>query len=432
MNLIFKEKNYPVLTCTSSGEFEGFYKKDSNGIWRRSLKVNPGRCILAIPPGIASLRHLTLDTVASKQAQEMINTELDSTLYLPVEEGFSFEKIIKGKERTTVFTAWIEKRFLLLCRQTATNLKLVIDEVLVPELAPGNGTPSLLCFEQGRQVTAYFASLPQLPVCFSVPGMPADKILSLLMDHCAVKNLPVPEHIMIWNQKPDSDERWRQILNSAGLSVSPLMIKGWEDFLTHQNFAQIVSWMRSSNKPFSEFINFGEKESITLKDYFLLAVAGSVTLAASGLFFATYYIDLKKDVAVLEKTTASVTRTTEKAKKATTLIREFHEKNTMLRKLSGEKTYSLALIRDIIDAGSEEIQLENLSITMPGEINIQGRATDELFITSVVTKLEESPLIMDCTLTIIEKKAQSHVYSFSIQGKTQNWDHVFKKENQEL
>ncbi|MCG8567396.1 MAG: PilN domain-containing protein [Desulfobacterales bacterium] len=129
---------------------------------------------------------------------------------------------------------------------------------------------------------------------------------------------------------------------------------------------------------------------------------------------------------ILRKQTSNITRAAKKASQATVRIRDIQKKNDLLRKFVQDKPFFLSLLRDVSQAISTESRVDNLSISHTGTISLQGTSKDEILVTSIVKKMEESPMINDCQLYGIEKDSGNHLFKFSIEAGSDQWQRFFE------
>ncbi len=156
-------------------------------------------------------------------------------------------------------------------------------------------------------------------------------------------------------------------------------IQGWADILPLLEPQKTTG----TGLPFGECLQRGDQQALDGRGYFKLAASLVVTLVLIAAFVATLFAQLQDDVSRLEKEAAGITRASQKATKATQLIRNLQEKNKTIRRFAQDKPYSLELLKIIADATSSESRLEGVSITRDGRIVINGLSKDASHVTAI-------------------------------------------------
>jgi len=411
-----------VLCCDKSGRFDGLFAKTAKGTWQKIENPIPGKCVLAVPPGMSAVRSLVLGPVSKKQALQAIDMEARATLFHEKDQGFVFESVNTGPDRTTVFMIWLAREYLFACRKTAMAKGYDVSGLLVPEQLLGKRRAALFCFE-GKQSSGVWFLSEQIPICQSGSSTARESLLSTVMAQADQIGLSGHDDTFIWAMDQDKARAWIQALKEMKILNPPMIIRTWADLLPHMDLTTLVG----RTKPFGEFIHLSDRQPLAPVGYLKLAGFVCVSLLAVGLFLSIHFSQAQNELGRLRKTAAGITRASKKSTQATYLIRETQEKAFLLRKFAEEKPYRLALVRDIIDAGSGKSRLENISVTQDGSISIQGSARDEIYITSIVKKLEESSLIMHCQLNSMESDPENKVLKFSIQARAEKWKDFFNK-----
>ncbi len=418
-----------VLTFDETGALTGQYVQKNNNMWQDlraahvTVRGTPD-CAIAIPPGRCSLRTITLKSGNKKEALQAIEYEAEATLFDSSDKGWTTIRTYSFQDTTFALLAWCEKTYLEKCRGQAEKAGFKVTGVWVPELCMGQNTAALLCYVASESTCMFYLSRQAMPLVQTSPanGLSAQSLAGAILNEVNTLSLEKPTDTFIWAGDADDCKNLQNELGSLSIPAPPIMLRGWVDILPH------LAPTGQTPEAFVDFINTRDRQKLEPAGRFRLFGFVFMTVLALALFIFSFLIQEEKDIKRLQKETALITRASKKAAQATSLIRDIQEKTDLLRTFTQDKPYLLSIVRDITEATSTESRLDSLSVTNTGIIAIQGESMDEVLVTSIVKKMEESPLINDCRLNAMEKDPETGVFRFSIEAKSDQWQQFFQTE----
>ncbi len=426
-----KKQTEYVVAVDASGNLESAYHRNTDGSFAktdlRDAKRRKNRCWLAIPPGCCVVRSLQLSEVSQKDVLQAVKCYAESSLLHPYDDGYVAVRTAKLGACSLAVLFWCEKKFLDACVSEVERTGYTVRGILVPELLLGRTESCLFFYENAHDDLLLCHASPQSPPivqCGLPGGLDKDALLGAVLQEVRGLGAPEPVQFVVWQRNIRADSPVPGLSSGEGQTETPcLVVKSWADILP----SLAPGKETRIRLPFAECLHRDNQQALDARGYgkmFAFLAAGLFLLAA---FAATLYAQLEGEVSLLQKEAAHVTRASQKAAKATQLIRNLQEKNKTIRKFAQEKPYSLELLKIIADATSTESRLESVSITRDGRIVINGISKDASHATAIVKKLEESPRIVQCKLTSLEHVAESKEYKFTIQGRSEAWTAFFEE-----
>ncbi len=432
-----------VVTINADGAMDGVYRGQKEGVFVTVEQANTvrqkERCWLAIPPGTCGVRNLQLDKVSAKEMEQALACLAQSSLLQPYEDGYVAVRCTQQDAFTMGVLFWCEKNFLEGCVARVEDAGFIVCGFLVPELLIGLRESCLLIYENrdachGFRLVCH-ASPGSLPMVLSgttdsgAPGR--DVLYAAMLQEISLHAAPPPEKILFWQNRPATEARSESPLShltavpGSDRTINHQILHGWAELLPH--LLPQDRPPKSDGRLFAQCLNREKRQPLEPRGYFRLAAACAAALILLGAFIFTVYSQLAYDVASLGKEAARITRASQKAAKATKMIRNLQEKNSIIRKFVQDKPYSLELIKIIAEATAKQSRLESVSISRDGSIMINGRSKGPAYAMAIVEKLEESPKITQCKLTTFDHEADSDEYKFTIQARAETWSVFFQE-----
>lgn len=423
-----------VVEVDSAGAVEGAYRREQDGSYVRSedlAAAGSGKnCWLAIPPGSCVVRSLELAGGTQKELVQAVACYAESSLLHPYEDGYVTVRTATTGSPVSAVLFWCEKQFLDDCVANVESTGFSVRGILVPELSIGCVESCLLYYEypdaaHGLGVLCH-GSPQSLPIvqCGPAGASGPDALLGAVLQELRRLGAPDPEKFLVWSKNDRTESPAFEKYQTGVQGAVPLrVIREWTEFLP---LTATQKELRSG-LAFAACLQRDNKHPLDVRGYWKLLASVAVTLVLVAGFIATLYAQLDDEVARLEKEAAQVSRASQKAGKATQMIRNLQEKNKTIRRFAQDKPYCLELLKIIADATSMESRLEGVSISRDGRIVINGLSKDASHVTAIVKKLEESPQIVQCKLTSLERVAESGEFKFTVQARSEAWTAFFEE-----
>ncbi len=427
----------PVLAVDEAGSLAGMFVRDSNGRWidlpdSKEPSSRDRRCFLALPPGMSAFRTISIKGKDKKQALQAIELEAQTTLFEDLDHGWTTRRIYFDEEQTVVLLAWCSRPYLDSCRALAAELGFQVAGILVPEFCLGQKTPVMLGYQTTDQTGVFYLSenRPPLVQTALASGPDAEALASVVLQDLQALDLEPAVQTIVWAAEAPAENTLAAALQQAGCTMPGIMVQTWADLLPHFEFpglaARLSAGMGKGQEAFGTFLHAQDDRPLESKEIFRLSGMVLMAVLAVVVFGFSVLMQAEKDLTRLQKEAAAVTRASRKAGQATLMIREVQEKTGLLRTFTQDKPYLLSLIRDIAEATPEESRLETVSIDPSGTISITGFGKNEILVTSMVKKLEESSLINHCQLYGMEKDAEDGQLRFSLEARSRQWQNFFQ------
>ena len=446
-----RKKASAAVVVDANSAVEGVYRRQEDGSFFKADLPGTGQqrenCWLALPPGSCAVRSLQLEKTSVRDMEQALVCLAQSSLLSVYEDGYAATCCAQQGEQTTGTLFWCEKKFLENCVAHVEAAGFNVCGFLVPEMLTGSKESCLLIYENrdtdGDLCLLCHASPQSAPMVLScraqTPGR--DVLYTAMMQEIARQAAPAPERILFW-QPPGSSGAGAGSIDqsdsppgpfSRDRSVSCQNVHGWVEILPLLLSKTIVP--ANAERPFCQCLDREKQQPLELRDYFRLTAVLAVTLMIVGAFIFTLYSQLEHEVAVLEKEAARVTRASQKAAKATQMIRNLQEKNSTIRKFAQDKPYSLGVLKIIAEATARESRLDNVTISRDGSIVITGECKAAEHAMALVEKLEESPRIIECKLTALDhgkdhdavREDDTKPFKFTVQAHSQAWAAFFRE-----
>ncbi len=433
-----------VVAVNAHGAIKGMYRREQDGSFIPISKQQAGkknrRCLIVIPPGTCAVRSLQLEGASDREMEQALSCLAKSSLLQPWEDGYVSIRCTRQGDLAMGVLFWCAKTILDNCVVAADESGFMVCGFLVPELLLGSKESCLLLYEdsnacQGMRLLCHaFPESVPIILCSTTDAPGKDLLFAAMRQEVRRQNLPDPVRILYWQKSVSAGDSV-----DAGSDCSTLPVPScWEEATCQclQGWPELLPFLlpppAGSRKirqlPFSQCLQRESPQPLEPRGYVKLALSLLLSLMLLAAFISTLYSQLENEVAQLEKEAAQISRASQQAAKATQLIRNLQKKNRIIRKLAQDKPYSLELLKIIAEATADNSRLESVAISRDGSVVINGLSKEAANATAIVKKLEESPKVIQCTLSALEHMADSNQYKFTIQVRSEFWASFFQKD----
>lgn len=411
------------------------YEADSNR-WNLVEKPSPKHhdrpCFLALPPGRLALRGITLDGGKTKDAREAVILDLQSSLLVAPQEGWTHARARRTGANVQAVAAWIDNTLLSGLAEAAGHWGLSPSRILVPEFSLGDTTPDVL-IHANREDQCVFYILEGQPVlwqAFSEGGPGLAGCLELIKAQLDVQGLPPPGHKVVWIEEGLAPGPLSDVLDRAFPNLPSIRIADWPTALP-----QLLGKSRSARPawfPLRDEIVFSDflaaKDRIKLDKSHIKSLALALAAMVVGVLLLTSSVlhDAEKDLSNLEREVRHLSVEAHRSKILGDRIRQAAQAIAFIRAHTEAKPMLLEILTSISQSVPKLVKLEAISLSEQGEVRLSGKAENEFYVTELLDSLSKLKALQTPKLEAMEVDPKSRSARFAIAVSAPAWREYYQ------
>lgn len=411
------------------------YKADSNRwdlVEKPSPKYRNRPCFLALPPGRLALRGIMLDGGKTKEAREAVILDLQSSLLVAPQEGWSHARARRTGTTVQAVAAWIDNTLLSELAEAAGQWGLSPSRILVPEFSLGDTTPDVL-IHANRDDQCVFYILEGQPVWWQAfpeggPGL-AD-CLELLKVQLDAQGLPPPGRKVIWIEDGLAHGPLSDVLDQAFPNLPSIRIADWPTALP-----QLLGKSRSARPTwfplrdeivFSDFLAANNRLKLDKNHVKSLALALAAMVVGVLLLTNALLSVAEKDLSRLEREVRRLSVEAHRSKILGDRIRQAAQSIAFIRAHTDAKPLLLEVLTNISRSVPKLVKLEAISLSEQGEVRLSGKAENEFYVTELLDSLSKLKALQTPKLEAMEVDPKSRSARFAIAVSAPAWREYYQ------
>jgi Tfp pilus assembly protein PilN len=411
------------------------YAADSNR-WDLVEKPSPKHhnrpCFLALPPGRLALRGITLDGGKTKEAREAVILELQSSLMVASQEGWTYARARRIGGSIQAVAAWIDNALLSELAEAAGHWGLSPSRILVPEFSLGDTAPDVF-IHANRDDQCVFYILEGQPVlwqAFSEGGPSLADCLELIKAQLDGQGLPLPGRNIVWVEDGLAPGPVSDVLDRTFPDLPSIRITDWPTalpLLLGKSRSARPTWFPLWDEiVFSDFL--AAKDRIKLDKSHVKSLALALAAMVVGVLLLTSAVlrDAEKNLSNLEREVRHLSVEAHRSKILGDRIRQAAQSIAFIRDHTEAKPMLLEIITSIARSVPKLVKLEAISLSEQGEVRLSGKAENEFYVTELLDSLSKLKALQTPTLEALEVDPKSRSARFAIAVSAPAWREYYQ------